>query len=334
MKFKISLLSGFICTILGIASLTAAEQGTPTYIANQNPFVQIFGLPKAESGTITPKGRLNAGFLYFVSNHSISNDAASGESIVWDGETSQYNFIFRYGASDKLELGIDIPFILHSGGYLDGLIRRTHNIFGMPNDRQEQFDKDQIHYLLQQNGNTIFEMAEKQGGLGDLRLTAAIPLLPGSPDSRRYLALRPQIKLPTGESKYLLGSGGTDVSISLAYSDYQTLERINTVLSSHLGMTYIGNAKVLRDMQRHFAAHGGISLDWLALDSIELKLQLDMHSSFYDSGLQQLGSSVQLLAGGTIHLPGAVLLDLGMSQQLVTDSTPDLGFYLFAKRLF
>ncbi len=320
--------------MLGIASVTTAEQGIPIYVGNQNPFVQIFGLPKAESGAITPKGKLNAGFLYFVSNHAISTDASNGESIVWDGVTSQYNFIFRYGASDKLELGIDIPFIMHSGGYLDGLIRRTHDLFGMPNDLQEQFDKDQIHYLIQQNGNTLFEMTEKHGGLGDLRLTAAIPLLPVAPDSQRHLALRPQVKLPTGDSQYLLGSGGTDVSFSLAYSDYQTLKRINTVFSSHLGMTYMGNAKVLRDLQRHFAAHGGISLAWLALDSIELKLQLDMHSSFYDSDLQQLGSSIQLLSGGTIYLSGALLLDLGMSQQLTTDSTPDVGFYLLAKHLF
>ena len=32
--------------------------------------------------------------------------------------------------------------------------------------------------------------------------------------------------------------------------------------------------------------------------------QIDMHSAFYDSELAQLGSSLQLLAGGTVHLPG------------------------------
>ena len=310
-----------------------AEQAAPIYVANQNPFVQIFGLPKPEAGTITPKGRLEAGFLYQVSNNAIDSEA-NGESLIWDGETAQYNFSFRYGVSDKLELGVDVPFIQHSGGYLDSMIRNYHKMMGFPNDRQEQFEKNQIHYLLKENGTTLFEMQEKRSGLGDIRFSAATPLFSKSLHSQRYLALRSLLKLPTGDSKYLLGSGGTDVSMGLAYSDYQTLRGINTVLFANCGMIYMGNTTVLRDQQRHFAGYGGVSLDWLALDWLELKLQLDMHSAFYESELNQLGSSMQLLAGGTLHLPGEVLLDLGISEQLTTDATPDVGFYLIVRHLF
>lgn len=310
-----------------------AEQAAPIYVANQNPFVQIFGLPKPEAGTITPKGRLEVGFLYQVSNNAIDSEA-NGESLIWDGETAQYNFSFRYGVSDKLELGVDVPFIQHSGGYLDSMIRNYHKMMGFPNDRQEQFEKNQIHYLLKENGTTLFEMQEKRSGLGDIRFSAATPLFSKSLHSQRYLALRSLLKLPTGDSKYLLGSGGTDVSMGLAYSDYQTLRGINTVLFANCGMIYMGNTTVLRDQQRHFAGYGGVSLDWLALDWLELKLQLDMHSAFYESELNQLGSSMQLLAGGTLHLPGEVLLDLGISEQLTTDATPDVGFYLIVRHLF
>jgi len=319
--------------IISAVSMAYAEQAAPIYVANQNPFVQIFGLPKPEAGTITPKGRLEVGFLYQVSNNAIDSEA-NGESLIWDGETAQYNFSFRYGVSDKLELGVDVPFIQHSGGYLDSMIRNYHKMMGFPNDRQEQFEKNQIHYLLKENGTTLFEMQEKRSGLGDIRFSAATPLFSKSLHSQRYLALRSLLKLPTGDSKYLLGSGGTDVSMGLAYSDYQTLRGINTVLFANCGMIYMGNTTVLRDQQRHFAGYGGVSLDWLALDWLELKLQLDMHSAFYESELNQLGSSMQLLAGGTLHLPGEVLLDLGISEQLTTDATPDVGFYLIVRHLF
>ena len=77
-----------------------------------------------------------------------------------------------------------------------------------------------------------------------------------------------------------------------------------------------------------------MSLAWLALEWLELKLQLDMHSAMYDSELKQLGSSMQLLAGGTLHLPGDVLLDLGITEQVITDATPDVGFYLMLRHLF
>jgi hypothetical protein len=319
---------------MSIGALALAGDSTPLYIANQNPFVQIFGLPKSEPGTITPQGRLAAGFLYYVSNNAIQSDGGNGETIIWDGETAQYTTRLRYGLFDWLELGLDVPFVQQSGGYLDSLIRQFHSAFGMPNDRQEMFEKNQIHYLLKQNGTTLYELQGARSGLGDVRLTAAIPLAGNARRSMRHLAFRPMLKLPTGDADYLLGSGGTDVSASLAYSDYQTLRRLAMVLHLNAGMLYMGNADVLRDKQLHFAGYGGGSLGWQVWRYIELKVQLDYHTAFYDSGLDQLGTSLQLLGGGTAKLPGDMFLDLGISQQLATDATSDVGFYLMVRHLF
>jgi len=334
---KQSLRSALLCVFmagLGCSVRAAQQSAAPFYVANQNPFVQIFGLPKAEPGTLTPKGRLDAGFLYFVSNNAIDNDTSSGEQIVWDGEDAQYTLRFRYGVAEGLELGIDIPYIQHSGGYLDSFIRHYHDLMGFPNDRQEQFDRNQIDYQITDNGTVVYAMDEPHSGLGDIRISGAVPLFRESLGGQRHLAVRSLIKLPTGDSEYLLGSGGTDVAVGLAYSDYQTLRCLKSVLAAHAGMIYLGDAEVMQSIQQPVAGYGGVSVDWLAFDRLDLLLQLDVHSAFYDSDLKQLGSSVQLLAGGTLHMPGAVLLDFGISEQLITDSTPDVGFFLMARRLF
>ncbi len=329
-----SLIMVVCCFIISAFSPAAnAERGDPVYVASQNPWIMIFGLPKAESGAITTKGTLDSSFLYFVTNHAISADSGD-ENIIWDGETAQYNLAFRYGFSDTVELGLDIPYIHHSGGYLDSMIRNFHDLFGMPNDRQEEFDKDQIHYQLQENEVTLFEMQDSKSGIGDIRLSAAMPLMADYLGEKRHLALRSQIKLPTGDANYLLGSGGTDVSIGLTYSDFQTLGNFDMVLSSHAGIIYLGEADVLTHKQENIAVYGGLSVDWLALDNLEIKAQLDMHSAFYNSTLDQLGSAVQLIVGGTLYLPGDLLLDLGISEQLSTDATPDVGFYLHLQHIF
>ena len=325
----------FLCLILwSAASQVRSAPNAPIYISNQNPFIQIFGLPKAEAGFITPKGKLDASFLYYVSNNAISADAGNGETIIWDGETAQYCIKLRYGVLDRLEVGVDVPYVQHSGGYLDSVIRRFHSFVGFPNDRQESFDKNQIHYQVDENGNVLYRMTEKQSGMGDIRFTAAVPLFTESIRSRRHLAARSVLKLPTGESADLLGSGGTDVSAGLAYSDQELLKVINTMLTANLGLVYLGDSDILSDKQRDFAVYGGVSMDWQALNWLSLKLQLDMHSAMYDSELVQLGSSMQLLAGGTVHLPGDVLLDLGISEQLSSDSTPDVGIYLIIGHRF
>jgi len=230
------------------ASDVRSAPNAPIYIANQNPFIQIYGLPKAEAGFITPKGKLDATFLYYVSNNAISADAGNGETIDWDGETAQYSIKLRYGVLDRLELGADVPYIQHSGGYLDSVIRRFHSMVGFPNDRQESFVKNQIQYEV---GD--YSLREKKSGLGDIRFTAAVPLFTESIRSRRHLAARSVLKLPTGESNDLLGSGGTDISAGLAYSDQELLKVINTVLTANLGMVYLGDSDVLSDKQLNFA---------------------------------------------------------------------------------
>ncbi|VGO14288.1 hypothetical protein PDESU_02847 [Pontiella desulfatans] len=335
MKLKIKFLETWaVASLIGAGAALAVERTDPVYVANQNPFVQIYGLPKSEAGTITPKGKLDAAFLYYVSNNAFSEEADNGETFIWDGETAQYCLKLRYGVSERLELGIDLPYIVHSGGYLDSTIRKFHQLFGYSNDRQMEFEKNQIHYQIGENGDTLFEMTDTHSGLGDIRLTAAVSLLPGSIGARRHLAARSVLKLPTGNSSDLLGSGGTDVSAGLAYTDYDLLQSINTVVSANLGLLYMGDSEVLGDKQRNFAGYGGASLGWRALTWLDMKLQVDLHSAMYDTELLQLGHSLQLLAGGTVHLPGDVLMDLGISEQLSTDATPDVGFYLMVGHRF
>lgn len=318
-------LSGFF-----LGDVVHGEQGAPIYMANQNPFVQVYGLPKSEAGFITPKGKLDATFIYYVSNNAYSETAANGESQIWDGETATYTMKLRYGLFDHLELGMDIPYVQHSGGYLDSTIQTFHSIFGYSNDRQQRFEKNQIHYQV----NDEYDTQGSSHGLGDIRLTTALPLFTHSIKSRRNLAVRSVLKLPTGDADTLMGSGGTDISLGLAYTDFELLKFMNSVLTANLGMLYMSDSEVLPDMHENTAGYGGVSMDWLALEWLELKLQLDMHTAIYDTELIQLGSSLQLIAGGTVHLPGELLLDLGITEQLVTDATPDVGFYLMLGHLF
>jgi hypothetical protein len=319
--------------VLVSCSVYGAHQ-EPIYVADQNPFTQIYGLPKPEAGFITPKRKLDVGFLYHVSNGSISSESSSGEAIVWDQETALYNLRFRYGLLERLELGIDIPFVQHSGGYLDSTVRHFHDLFSFPNDRQVEFEKNEIQSKVTENGVSVYEMDEDTSGIGDVRVSAAVPLAGMRTDSKRFLALRSLVKLPTGDADYLLGSGGTDVAVGLSFSDMRTLQALRMGLTLYGGAMYLGESDVLSNRQEHFAGYGGGSLGWRVFSWLDLKVQLDLHSALYDSDLDQLGSSMQLVGGGTILFPYNIVVDLGMTQNTFTDATPDVGFYLFLKSRF
>ncbi|WP_372807796.1 DUF3187 family protein [Pontiella sp.] len=323
-----------VMLVMGGLGLARGETSAPLYIGNQNPFVLIYGVPKPESGALTPKNKLNAAFIYNVSNNALYQDAENGESIIWDGETATYTMKLRYGVSDWLEVGLDLPYVQHGGGYLDSTIRKFHSTLGYSNGRQKEFEKNQIHFLVADQGDVLYETLESSQGLGDIRLTAGVPLLASGLSDGRHLAARSVLKLPTGESEDLLGSGGTDVSLGLAYSDTRLLASMNIALGANVGAVYLGNSDVLAGKQNHLVGYGGASMNWRARNWLALNLQLDLQSAAYDSELIQLGSSLQLLAGAALRLPGDVMLDVGISEQLTTDATPDVGFYLMLGHLF
>ena len=96
----------------------------------------------------------------------------------------------------------------------------------------------------------------------------------------------------------------------------------------------MGDSDVLAGKQNNVAGYGGLALGWKPWSWGEFKLQADLHSAMYDSDLLQLGHSLQLAAGGTIWLPGNTFLDLGVTEQLSTDATPDYGMYFMLGRRF
>ncbi|MFV2057225.1 MAG: DUF3187 family protein [Thiohalomonadales bacterium] len=316
------------------SSVLSAENVTPIYVANQNPFTQIFGLPKAEPGTITALHKFETGYSYYVSNNAIQDELDNGESIIWDGETARIEIKLRYGLLENLELGLDIPFVQHSGGFLDSIIRKTHKILGFPNDRQNQFEIDQIHYEINKNDKRLYESQERSKGLGDIRFSIATPIFSQSLHKNRHLALRASIKLPTGDYEYLLGSGGTDFTMGVAFSDYQSLRSINTVLTTSMGIIFMGDTKVLAELQSSNSFYSSIALNWSTSEKYALKLQLDFHSAFYSTELAQLGTSLQLLMGASFFASQQLIFDVGMTQNTQTDATTDVGFYFQARQLY
>ena len=75
------------------------------------------------------------------------------------------------------------------------------------------------------------------------------------------------------------------------------------------------------------AAFGNLGLVWLPLSKLNLKLQLDAHSSFYEgTRLDFLGDSIQLTAGGSIFFGSRTSLDLAITEDVLVGASPDVVF--------
>jgi hypothetical protein len=255
--------------------LAADMEITPFRTVNQSPLVQIFGLPAESSAGITPAGRFRFSLTQDVaSEYAVSE--SSNERITLDGESYRWTLATRYGIGDRFEAGVDIPYVLYGGGFLDSFIIDWHKTFGLPQGGRDSAPKNKLLYSYQKNGVQKLKMDHADSGIGDISLTIGMKLYDTvDPGSRDSLALRAVLKLPTGDSGSLRGSGSTDFALSLCGSMNNFTEWGTLGLYGSLGGMAMTRGDVLSDQQNNLAGFGTFGLGWGPAEWISFKLQLN-----------------------------------------------------------
>jgi len=300
----------------------------PFVTTNQNPFVQVYGLPAAQSAGLTPIGKFRAGLQLDVSsNFTLGNKL--DEVISVDGETHRAKLQIRYGLTDYIEMGIDVPYLGHKRGSLDGFIERWHDFWGLPTGNRPNYPRDQLDYSYRKNGQLLAAVTEPRSGIGDVSLSLGYQL---ATNEKRQWALRTLVKLPTGDAEQLLGSGSTDIAASINFTDQSLMQKYKLTWHGSAGLLWMGNGEVLDPQREDWVAYGSLTLGWLATQNVSLKLQLDAHTAFYGSALTELGEeSAQLVFGGAVRLGKHWMLDLAVSEDIVVGAASDVVFHIGIK---
>jgi len=306
----------------------------PFYTRDQGPFSQVFGLPPAEGGMLVPAGRLDGRLVLDIANSDSGEWDSSRETLELDGETLRLTLALRYGLANRMEIGMDIPYVSHDGGVTDGFIHEFHDITGLPVPKTKE--KNRMVYSYIRDGVTEVDIRESTSGVGDLLLSFGYQLAGEKTKASRAIAVRAGLKLPTGDAGTLRGSGSTDFSLRLAASDAATLSGRNITLYGEAGALWMGKGEVLEEQQRSFAGFGTVGLGWSPLSWFALKVQVETHSAFYrDSVTDVLASPVfQVVGGGTFALPWETTLDVGISENIFTETSPDVTFHFALRKRF
>lgn len=305
------------------ATVRAGDQG-PFATSNANPFIQVYNLPSAAEGP-SEGGRWRWQVAATLANNSISQGALSGERVVLDGESLVSRLSLAYGFSEGFSLGVTLPWVVHSGGRLDAFIRDWHQLVGLSNRRREDFPDGELEFSY--NG-VPFDLRQATRGPGDLRISADWRLR--TPDAALAgLVTRASLKLPTGSSSALRGSGSTDLSLQLLSTSDSLLSNWNISLSWMVGGLWLGRGGLLEELRRETVGIASVALSRPLIRRWQARIQLDGHTPFYDTPLDALGGgSIQLAVGVSLRLQQGGRLDVAMTQNLVTDATPDFGLHL------
>jgi len=312
-------LFGGLFLFLLLSKHSFAGPAEPFLTRNQSPFSLIFGLPQATAARLPETHEQRWITSLNISNQIISQSTDNSRLFI-DVETWQLNVFYDYVFRDNWMLRVQAPLISHRGGILDSAIDRYHQLTGLPRDIRPSIPENQINISYSEHDQLLLSIDSTQQAFGDISIQLAWQ---ASKSAEQSLSHWLSLKLPSGDSNRLTGSGGTDVAIWSSF-DHHLYE--NNWLYGQLGLLYMSNNEVLKQIHNKGAAFATAGIKFQVTESVELKTQLDLHSALFDSKIRYLDDVVLITFGGSYQPSNTDKVDLAISEDIDPGASPDVNF--------
>jgi hypothetical protein len=258
---------------------------------------------------------------------TVAASTPEGTAYFLDGETLRTVLEASLGLGSRFEIGLELPFLLHTGGFLDSIIDSYHDRFDLPDGGRTAFRRDRYVAGYVGDGSSVF-VEEDRGGvrMGDIVLTGRAALMRAGA-RRPAITVSASAKIPTGDPDHLDGSGSADYSVAL-----QVSARVGrSSLDGGYAYTIVGDWDLapdlpLRDSRSVFATYS-----FTATPRTSVLVQfLRTRGPFEFRAGNDIGRVSNEIALGLRHrLAGGVLFDWAVIENLNTDlNTPDVGVFL------
>ena len=317
-----------LVALVAATGVAAAARAEPLVVRNQHAMTALYGLPAPLPARLPRAGSGRAGVAIQGANFAVT-EARGRFEYTLDGEVVETRIDATYGLTDRLALHGEIAFRSLSEGSLDGTIENFHDALGLPNGSRDKLPDGQLLLAYAIDGATAFHFDRAASGIADVPLALGYQL---RASDRGALSGWLSVKLPTGSVDELTGSGAVDVALSLAgQRGFGTRAQAFT----QVNLAWLGDGDLLPALQQDFAwsVLGGAS--WNAWRGLDLAAQLDANSGVLDSGLDDFdGGGLVLTFGGRYRTAGGWRFDLGISEDIQADASPDVVFNFAARRDF
>ncbi len=306
-----------VLALLVLAPAAALADGGLLSVADQNPLIRGAYLPLPPMAGAPAAGwGLAAGLQW---SNPVNLEQSATEQLAVDEETAELDLELARAAG-AWRVRATLPVLYRGGGVLDAPINDWHALLGLPRGDRPSV-ADNAYRIAYANAAGVRLDAEHGTALGDLALEAGRALI-DSPGAR--LALFAGVELPTGERARLSGDAAVDAALWLE-GGAELGARF--ALDGRAGLTRTGGSLPL-PAERH-VAFGTLALAWHAGARTDLLAQLDGHTRVVaGSDLKFLSHAVILTVGERYRLASGSLLELGLSEDVEVDHSPDVSFHL------
>lgn len=274
----------------------------------------------AEPGTWHVATELNWGSTALVQR-------AGAETMLVDAETRELRVAIGKSLSPRLMLQVDIPYRYLGAGTLDSFIDQWHDVFGLPEGARPTLERDQFRIAYARDNLMLLDVTSSSSGLGDASLGLGYSLVATQAAAATAWL---NVKLPTGDTDDLTGSGAVDVSLALAAS-HRLAERWSVFAQA--AVTRLGDGDLLAPQQRELVWSGLGGIGWQASRAVEFKAQVAGHTAvFEDTRLDFLSEALVLTIGGAYRFASGWTLELAVSEDIAVETAPDVVIVMGLKR--
>lgn len=249
-----------------------------------------------------------------------------------DGEVLRSSLGARVGIGAGLELGVEVPTLHMSGGFLDSFLIGYHEAFGFPDQGRSDVANNQFQVFAEQNGQVVYEMREESLVLADVPVTGMWELVPieleadgtGSPG----LAARFGLELPTGDEDSGASNGQVDYAVGLC----ATWPLGFAALHAEAQHSFVGSPRSSRDQNFAFAdvTAGSMTLESLSLLDLSLLAQFSWETAaLANLETDRANRAATLLwFGARMRLDRSLFVEVGFGEDLTENIAPDFTAWL------
>jgi hypothetical protein len=251
------------------------------------------------------------------------------DEIRLDGELVRWTPSLRLGVVPGVDIEIALPVMKVSGGVLDGFIEGWHDFFGLPQNKRDEFPRDQLEVHArrvdtQGNLQEAYALDETSLALGDVPIFVGwFPVRAGGLSA----GVRAGLELPTGDESRGLGNGELDYYGGLA-AGYE-VDRL--ALFAWGGYAFAGTPDTARragleyeDRPSVAAAAEVAVADWVSV-LVQVSWQKSVLRQLRDS--HATSDQALLWLGGRLRFSPAVALELGVGEDILEDVSPDVTLH-------
>ncbi len=355
LAWTIALLTSVVA-LLTPATIMASRREDPYPLRNQFPLHLIFLDQTPRSARLLDRGERRLTLHTTYENTQVGTDALidafliddfqtfngivtqpileavaaanpEGTAFYVDGETMRTVIDFAGGLSERFEFDVEIPFLMHTGGFLDSIIDNYHEALDLPDGGRPGFQHDRYAAGYVTPGTTVFVEGGRNGiRLGDIVLTGRTALVKAG-EGHPAITLSMSAKLPTGDADRLDGSGSADYGTALEISGRAGRSNL------HAGYAYmkIGAWDLAPDLNPRNSRSLFGTWVFAATPRTALIAQLlRTWGPFGQTAGNDLGRATTEIAFGMRHgAGGGLLFDWALIENLDNDfSAPDIGAFL------